>query len=260
MKALILTSSLHGTAAHHLPLLLEDGCCEVVMVIYNRSLTKDKKRYYRKKLKKAFSIGLLGALNGIRMRKWYNENIKKYVEIEDLEQIYIRNRIPLYKVDRANSEETAELFRRSSADVGISLGNGFISKKIFSIPKFGMINIHHESLPQYQNAQSVIWQLYNHSTQTGFTIHKIDDKIDTGDILYQESVPIAFESSLAETVAKTSAHLLAASGKGLVRVLRDFETYYEKATPQGPGKKYTTPSIYQFIKIYFSHRKHRNNA
>jgi folate-dependent phosphoribosylglycinamide formyltransferase PurN len=38
-----------------------------------------------------------------------------------------------------------------------------------------MINIHHELLPEFLGAQSVLWQLHEGSTKTGFTIHRIDD-------------------------------------------------------------------------------------
>jgi methionyl-tRNA formyltransferase len=259
MKIIILTSSKFGTAANHLPLLIESQTCEVSMVILSKGIVQNKKKYWLSKLKKAYKIGILGALNGIRMRKWFNEDLYKYVQVNNLEEICKTLRIPYYEVDTINSKQTQNLFKQAKADLGISLGNSYIGKKIFSIPQKGMINIHHEILPEYQNAQSIIWQIYNGSRNTGFTIHKIDTHIDTGEILYQENVPIVFKKSLADTIANTSAVLLASSAKGLIKVLQDFDHLFKEAKAQGKGHKYTTPSLSQYLKIHSNYRKMRQD-
>jgi len=123
-----------------------------------------------------------------------------------------------------------------------------------------MLNIHHELLPEYQNAQSIIWELYNGSTITGYTIHKIEKTIDTGAIVYRESLPIIFRDTLADTVAFNYARLYDASAIGLINVLLDFEKYYNTAEPQGKGTKYTTPSFFQFRKIEKMYKKLKSES
>lgn len=258
MKVLILTSSLYGTAAHHLPLILESKTCDVVVVIYNRGVIANKRRHYVRKLKKIIKIGALGAINGIRMRKWFEGNDRNYLSVRKLDEICVEHEIPFHVVDSINCEETRALFRKSNADLGISLGNGYIARNVFSIPQYGMINIHHEKLPEYQNAQPVLWQLFNGSTNSGYTIHKIDSRIDTGEILLARDVPIIFGKTLADTVARTCAELLKQSASGLVTVLQHFEELYQNAKPQGSGRSYTTPSIWQFVKIYRNYKRLRN--
>ncbi|OSZ78247.1 hypothetical protein CAP35_08285 [Chitinophagaceae bacterium IBVUCB1] len=259
MKVFILTSSYSGTAAHHLPYLLNADDFEVVMVIVSKGIIKDKKRFYIKKLKKTFKIGLLGAINGIRMRKWFNQGVDEYIKIGDIRDICKEYDIPVAEVPVINCEQTVAYIKESGADLGISLGNGYIGSKVFSSAPRGMINIHHEILPSYQNAQSIIWQIYNKSSVTGYTIHKIDKHIDTGDILYQKEVPIQFKPKLSETIARTSAALLKASADGLVYTLSHFDVLFANAKPQGKGTSYTTPSIWQFIRILnnFSKLKHK---
>lgn len=249
MKVLILTSSLNGTAAHHLAYLLKEPSIQVVSVIYSQGVPKSRYKKAIQKINKIFKIGLLGALNGIKMRKWYHEHLSRYIKIENLENLCIENNVPFFKTISINSEQTIELFKASGAEIGLSLGNGYISKRIFNILPYGMLNIHHEMLPAYQNAQSVIWQIYNGSNQTGYTIHKINEKIDTGEIIYQQQFPIIFKESLADTVTATYAQLLEQSVKGLITVLTNYEYYVQLATPQGHGVTYTTPSLKQFLKI-----------
>jgi methionyl-tRNA formyltransferase len=233
MKVAILTSSEYGTAAHHLPYLTDANSCEVTMVIFNEDKAYNKNKHFKQKLLKIAKIGILGALNGIRMRKWFIES--KDAQTESLESICKQKNIPFYRTPSINCARTRELFHQSGADLGLSLGNGYIGSKLFSIPQYGMINIHHELLPEFQNAQSIIWQLYNMSAKTGYTIHKIDKHIDTGDILYKEYVPINFLPTLSATIINTSALLLKASAKGLVYVIEHFDTLYQQATPQKKG-------------------------
>lgn len=189
------------------------------------------------------------------MRKWYDELAQPYTQIGDVRDLCKKHNIELHSVPTINCKETVQLFKKANPDLGVSLGNGYIGSKVFNTPKMGMINIHHEQLPEYQNAQSIIWQLYNNSDKTGYTIHKIDKHIDTGDILYQEEVPIKFNDTLALTVAETSSLLLKASAKGLAYVLSNLNKVFSEAYRQGKGNKYTTPNYRQFLRIKHNFKK-----
>ena len=98
MKVLILTSSLNGTAAHHLTSLLKESSIQVERVIYSQGVPKSKYRKAILKLRKILKIGLLGAINGIKMRRWYQEDVSKYIKIENLEVLCLENKIPFFKI------------------------------------------------------------------------------------------------------------------------------------------------------------------
>lgn len=260
MKVVILTSSLTGVAAHALPLLVAEPAISIEMVIFNEGRQPAKKKYYFKKIKKAFKIGLMGTLNGIRMRTWFGKNAEEFLPAVNLEAFCKQNDIQFQRTPAINSENTRELFRKANADIGISLGNSFISRSVFTIPRLGMINIHGEVLPQYQNAQSVIWQLYNGSSETGLTIHKINSKIDQGDILYTEKFPITFLSDLKSTVAYNCAEITKRACAALVKVVKNFSYYDQHAVPQKECTHYTTPTIKEFKKIKQQFILLKNNA
>jgi methionyl-tRNA formyltransferase len=67
-----------------------------------------------------------------------------------------------------------------------------LNKKVLSIPKFGTINIHPSLLPKYRGPSPVQYSLKNLDVHTGFTFIKMDEGIDTGDILFK-SLPIKIE-------------------------------------------------------------------
>jgi methionyl-tRNA formyltransferase len=181
------------------------------------------------------------------MRTWYD--LTERLKLEPLDELSRRHNVPFATTPSMFAPQTVELCRAANADVGLSLGNGYIPPRVFNVPRLGMINVHHEMLPQFQGAQSVIWQIHAGSARTGFTIHKIDDKIDTGAILYQQEMDIAFRPTLAETVSETYARQWEASRDALVRVLQDFDRFSACAKTQAAGRTFTTPSYWQFRRI-----------
>lgn len=255
IEVIILTSSNQGSASVHLAELVKSQKIKVKAVVLSRGRIANKKKYYKRKISKTLHIGLLGALNGIRMRKWYRKGVLEYLNVEPIEKLCNSYNIPLKVTPTINCLQTIEYFSGANADIGLSLGNGYIGSKVFSLLKYGMINIHHEELPAYQNAQSIIWQLYNNSSNTGYTIHKIDKHIDTGEILANEIVPITFKQNLESTVSFNYSVLWKKSSLGLVELLENFETYYEKSIPQAQGISYTTPSFKQYLRILRNFKK-----
>lgn len=259
MKVVVLTSARHGTAPYILNHLLENKVCRVVAVILSEGVLKKKNKHYLRKLIKIWKIGLPGAINGIRMRKWFNDDVNQRLNTSSLEEVCAKFDITLFRTSSINCQETVALMQKADAELGLSLGNGYIGKKVYSVPPYGMLNVHHEILPAYQNAQSVIWQLYNGSRFTGYTIHKIDQSIDTGDILWQEKVPINFKEGLGKTVSATFVDLLKASAHGLAYTITNFITLNATAKKQGPGQKYTTPSLRQFLRIRRNYLRLKNS-
>ena len=91
-------------------------------------------------------------------------------------------------------------------------------------------------MPQYQNAQSIIWPIYDNQIMTGFTIHKVEKKIDVGDILYQEKYPIIFCKSLSETVQSNINIAFEKAPIALKDVCEKIEYYLKNSSVQLNGK------------------------
>jgi len=244
VKLVVLTSSRFGTASVCIPVLAESPDCTIARVIISRGLNRNRTSLWRRKLKKTLQIGPLGALNGIRMRAWYQGP-----QTPDALELCQRLGIPVFETDRTNSEETIRLFEDAAADLGLSLGNGYISERISNIPKFGMINVHGERLPEYQNAQSVIWPIYHMEANTGLTIHQIDRRIDAGEVLYREELPIVFCPKLEDTVRSTIEVTQRRTPAALRHVCENYERLRANATPQENGRRFTTPSIRQYLRM-----------
>lgn len=75
----------------------------------------------------------------------------------------------------------------------------------------GCINAHASLLPRYRGAAPAAWAIINGETETGVTIMHVDEGSDTGDVILQESLPIALDDttgSLLDKIAHRSGPLL----------------------------------------------------
>ena len=54
---------------------------------------------------------------------------------------------------------------------------------IINYPKYGCINVHASLLPKYRGAAPIQWAIINGERETGVTIMKMDEGLDTGDML-----------------------------------------------------------------------------
>jgi methionyl-tRNA formyltransferase len=254
MRVVVITSLDQGIASLVLPELVQrHDVAALIKVsrIGKATATADWKR----KLRKMRKVGVLGALNGVRIRNWFLNDAATLLKIENVEQVAARLGVTVLHVPYVNSPETQAHLERLKPDLAISMGNSFIAPRIFTIPKHGSINCHHEVLPEYKGAQSIIWQIHDGSRTTGYTVHKIDNTIDGGDILYQERLPIRFSSRLRDTVVNTMADLYRQSAVGVAKVIDNFTEMESRATRQGKGRSFTTPTAFEFMRIALNHRR-----
>ena len=251
IRIIILASRPHGTASLCLPELAKSDKIDVVSVVLSEGgVSTDCLKMVNRKFNKTLKIGVLGALNGIRIRSWF-----RAMETEHLEILCDKWDVPLHHTGVLNSDQAVELFKSANADLGLSLGNTYISKRIFSVPRLGMINVHGERLPEYQNAQSVIWPIYNMERTTGVAIHQVVEKIDAGPILCQDIYPIEFHPTLQETVIRTTRLTASKVPKAVRHVCENYAELSQKARPQTNGKSYTTPSFRQFLTMVRNNKK-----
>lgn len=78
-----------------------------------------------------------------------------------------------------------------------------LPQELFSIPRFGTVNLHDSLLPKFTGFSPVIWSLISGAGHTGLTAHLMDDELDTGDILVQRAVEITPTSTGTSLVYDT---------------------------------------------------------
>jgi methionyl-tRNA formyltransferase len=82
---------------------------------------------------------------------------------------------------------------------------------VLSLPQQGCVNVHGSLLPKYRGAGPIQWAIINGETETGITTMLMDEGMDTGAMLLQETIPITPDDtagSLSLRLAELGSRLL----------------------------------------------------
>lgn len=104
--------------------------------------------------------------------------------------------IPVLQPRRIKAPEAIEELKKYEADVYVVAAFGqILSQEILDMPRLGCLNIHGSLLPKYRGASPIQHAIIDGEQETGITIQQMNAGVDTGDILYQKSIPIAPEDT-----------------------------------------------------------------
>jgi methionyl-tRNA formyltransferase len=98
--------------------------------------------------------------------------------------------IPVLQPERLKDPAFAEELRQYGVNLLVVVAFRMLPKEIWALPEHGTFNLHASLLPDYRGAAPINWAVINGETTTGVTTFFIDEKIDTGNILLQESTEI----------------------------------------------------------------------
>lgn len=116
--------------------------------------------------------------------------------------------VPVLAPKRLREEAFASELAGVAADVFLVAAYGAIlSPAILSLPSHGSLNVHASLLPDYRGAAPVTRAILDGRSETGITIMRMEEGLDTGAICLQARVPI-----LAEDTAETLTSRLASLG------------------------------------------------
>ncbi|HEX4372216.1 MAG TPA: methionyl-tRNA formyltransferase [Puia sp.] len=104
------------------------------------------------------------------------------------------------------------------ADLQIVVAFRMLPEVVWNMPPMGTVNLHASLLPQYRGAAPINWVIINGEKETGVTTFKLQQEIDTGNILLQEKIKISGEETAGELHDKMKmigANLLVKTVKGL---------------------------------------------
>lgn len=123
-----------------------------------------------------------------------------------------REGIETFACKDVNSRQSLKLLSQKKADVFVAVDFGQIfSNTLLNLPKLCCLNIHASLLPKYRGAAPIQRALLNGEEETGVTVIKITEKLDSGDIIEQARMPIKYEDNsitLRKRLSGAGAELL----------------------------------------------------
>ena len=110
---------------------------------------------------------------------------------------------------------------------------------ILELPPLGCVNVHSSLLPKYRGAAPINWAILNGEAETGVTIQRMAEGIDTGDILAQTGTPI----DINENAAQLLTRLAGLGAELLLETVRKLEAGSASATPQDESRASHAPML-----------------
>lgn len=136
--------------------------------------------------------------------------------------------------------EFAAWLREQRADVALVVAYGrILPKDVLDAPRLGCVNVHASILPRYRGAAPITWAVVHGEPESGVSLMKMDEGMDTGDVLDVLTAPIGEDETAGELSERLSALGALAVRKGLPRYLAGELT----AAPQDHAKATTAPML-----------------
>ena len=141
----------------------------------------------------------------------------------------VRLGIPVFQPEKARGEDAAARIKAESPDLIVVVAYGHILPRyILDIARIMCVNVHASLLPKYRGAAPINWAVAHGEKETGVTIMKMDEGMDTGPMLHVRKMPIGDEDT-SETLFGKLALL---GAEALVETLRMLAAGALVETPQ----------------------------
>jgi methionyl-tRNA formyltransferase len=99
--------------------------------------------------------------------------------------------IPVWKVRQLSNPETIKTLTTYQPDmICVACFSKLISRDVLDIPRLGCLNVHPSLLPANRGPEPLFWTFREGNEQTGVTIHLMDEGLDSGAMVAQETIEI----------------------------------------------------------------------
>jgi methionyl-tRNA formyltransferase len=123
-----------------------------------------------------------------------------------IKKVALDKGLEVFQPENINDEQSIKRMKEFSPDIILVVAYGqILSNHILNIPEIGCINIHGSLLPKYRGAAPINRAVINGEKEAGITFMFMDEKIDAGDIIFQEKIDISPEETYGELYYRLSA-------------------------------------------------------
>ncbi|MCD8216770.1 MAG: methionyl-tRNA formyltransferase [Clostridiales bacterium] len=135
----------------------------------------------------------------------------KSVQFPPVKEAALAHGIEVFQPCRVREPECIEYLKTFRADIIVVVAFGqILPGEILEMPPCGCVNVHASLLPKYRGAAPIQWAVINGEKISGVTTMRMDEGLDTGDIILQEEVALEEKEtggSLFEKLSGTGARL-----------------------------------------------------
>lgn len=107
-----------------------------------------------------------------------------------VKEFALQNNIPVLQPEKLKDENFINQLKEINADLFVIVAFRILPQEVFNIPKYGSFNLHGSVLPKFRGAAPIQWAIIKGEKETGVTTFKLAEKVDTGNIYLQDSIPL----------------------------------------------------------------------
>ncbi|HJT73833.1 MAG TPA: methionyl-tRNA formyltransferase [Chitinophaga sp.] len=115
-----------------------------------------------------------------------------------VKQYAVSKGLKVLQPEKLKNPAFLEELRALQADLQVVVAFRMLPETVWNMPPLGTINVHASLLPNYRGAAPINWAIINGEKQSGVTTFKLKHEIDTGDILFSQSVDIREDETAGE--------------------------------------------------------------
>lgn len=120
-----------------------------------------------------------------------------------VKELAVAGGLSVRQPDKIKSPEFLQQLVEWKPDViAVTAFGRILPKTILDLPPMGCVNVHGSLLPAYRGAAPIQWALIHGDTETGITTMLMDEGMDTGAVLLQQTVPIEPDDTALELGAR----------------------------------------------------------
>jgi methionyl-tRNA formyltransferase len=136
-----------------------------------------------------------------------------------VKQYALQKGLKVLQPEKLKAPAFLEELRSLHADLQVVVAFRMLPELVWNMPAMGSVNLHGSLLPQYRGAAPINWAVINGEKETGVTTFKLQQEIDTGNILLQERFSIGENETAGEVhdrMKDIGAQVLVKTVTGLV--------------------------------------------
>jgi methionyl-tRNA formyltransferase len=157
--------------------------------------------------------------------------------------------IPVLQPEKLKNPDFLATLKALKADLQVVVAFRMLPEAVWNMPPMGTLNLHGSLLPRYRGAAPINWAVINGETRTGMTTFLLKHEIDTGDILFQESIDIGEN----ETVGELYERMRHQGAQLVLRTVKAIENGTAAPLPQSAEAATHAPKIFtETCKINFN--------
>ena len=179
--------------------------------------------------------------------KWGGRGNKKLMQSE-VKKFAISKGLRVLRPKNLKAPNFIEELRSLEANLQIVVAFRMLPEVVWAMPQLGTFNLHGSLLPKYRGAAPINWAIIKGDLETGVTTFFLKKEIDTGDLIFQESLPIGEN----ETAGEVHDRMMELGAQVSLKTVQAIESGNVETIKQDDSKATKAPKIFhETCEIHF---------